>query len=265
MVKSVKKEPNEVKNVKKAVISINDLNSDIQIIKAQIENLSSKPKKSIKKSTKNSLLESRKHLVTESVKSFINELNRTAGYTDKKRVLNKIDNLLTSYNNTLFSNAYGSLKGQKELGIPDIEGGMYKEGSYIAYIFFFWNIKHMNFRIIGLTEITPLFELRETREMYYLHIPTMSNKGIPIFWLTKGVSLSIELDISNQMDSLITEFKVKGYSPDVIRAMLDSPQFIRIYGKQTISAKFVIMVILLMIIEGFVLYTIFNVIFRGAT
>lgn len=254
MAKKTKKD----QNIKKTSISVKDLQSNDKVIHGKIETIDIKKLKKMDKSDKKEIIETQKYLVMKSVSSLLLDIQKATKVKDVKDIKEKIGNLLTVHNNSEFKNAYSILRSQNELGITDLEGGMYKESSYIGYVFFFWNIKHMNFRIIGLTEITPLFELKETNELYYLHIPTMSNKGIPIFWLTKGISLSIELEVSEQMDSVINDFRIKGYSPDVIRAMLDSPQFIRIYGKQRISARFIVMVILIMIIEGFAIYTVMS-------
>ena len=46
--------------------------------------------------------------------------------------------------------------------------------------------------------------------------------------------------------------------PDLIRALIDSSEFINVFGKHKIPMRFMVIVVLLMIIEFFVIYSIFT-------
>ena len=142
--------------------------------------------------------------------------------------------------------------------LSDINKSLLKDENYIAFAFYFWNLDQMNFRIIGLTEVIPLLEIVDTREIFYLDIPTLSSNGIPIFWLVRGIPISMTITYNKATKDMFEQFALNGMKPDVIRAMFDSSQFIKIFGKEKIPIRFIIIVALLMIIEFFVIYSIFT-------
>jgi len=239
------KSKNKEKAIKKASVRLSDNNIDL----AKTEVIESETTEMIIKDlTKDSIIGQIKSILD---KTEFNDLK------SREKTKQEISTLLQIYNEKLAlkTDIDKYLKNKKKQDFRDINKALDKSENYLAIVFFFWSIDTMNFRIIGLTEIIPLLEIIDTRELYYLDVPTLSAYGIPVYIVIKGITCSVNMDFKYNLENSVAEFKAKGISPDVMRAMTDSVQFLKIYGKQRITTQFIVIVVLLMIIEFFIVFT----------
>lgn len=178
---------------------------------------------------------------------------------DKKKNMKVISELLKDYNEQYVKSEYEILKLETQK-ISDLSKSVANNQNYIAYVFYFWSPRNMNFRIIGLTNIYPLLEIVETREVYYLTNPTLSNGNFPIYWLIKGQTISQTIEYNKDAIEMSEQFKLLRLTPEVIKSLVDSVIFMRFFGKTVIPMRFIVIVVLSMIIEFFVIFNILLVI-----
>lgn len=167
---------------------------------------------------------------------------------DRKNAMTTISDILKDYNEKYVKSEYEILKLETQK-ISDLSRSVANNQNYIAYVFYFWSPRNMNFRIIGLTHIYPLLEIVETKEVYYLTNPTLSNGNFPIYWIIKGQTISQTIEYNNDAISMSEQFKLLRLTPEVIKSLVDSVIFMRFFGKTVIPMRFIVIVLLSMIIE----------------
>lgn len=179
---------------------------------------------------------------------------------NKTVIQEQIRILLKTYNSEFITD-FMTLLNIDSLELRDISDQLAKSIRYKGIVFYFFNFNHLEFKIIGLTEVKPLFELVNTQELYFLDVPTLTNKGIPIFWIIRGIPISITLEINESISSIIKAFRVAGYNPAEIEALTDSELFIKMLGRHSVPIRFIVIVILVMVIEFLIM--LFFILFKG--
>lgn len=186
-----------------------------------------------------------------------------ASHKDSILIKRKISELLKIYNERNIKNAYDILNIESLDDIYDQDKGLRFVKDYKAFVYYFWNPENMNYRIIGLRNVNPLFEIIETKELFFLDKPTMSTLGKPVFWLIKGVPLSQKISFSKDYNTMSTQFTVQGYNASQIYAMVKSPLFMSIFGKHQIPLKTYLLFICMEIITILICYIFFSTIFMS--
>lgn len=243
------------KPIKKTVVNLDKTENHNEVLATK----EIKESKIINLSKTEFLLKSelKKDLVLSGINVLLNELIK-ADFKEKEIVKQKIRELLLIYNEKNLKNAYDILNIKSIDDIYDQDRSIRTTKDYKAFVYYFWNPENMNFRIIGLHEVNPLFEIMDTKELYFLDKPTMSTLGKPIYWITKGIPFSREIHHIEQEESDLHEFCMKGYNAAELRAMVDSAQFIRIYGKQRLPFRLIITILAFMIIEALLCHIIYT-------
>lgn len=234
--------------VKDSISVIYDIKSDklrkeLDLLKKEIELTSNKQDK---KKLESLLVlikgflekELTKDLIISQIDSILNDMIKVESEKDIKYYKEKIRLLLKVYNEKNLKNAFDILNIHSIDDIFSQDKSLTRTiKDYKGFVYYFWNSENMNFVIIGLTQVLPLFEVIETQELFFLDKPTMSTKGLPIFWLNKGCPLSQTIKLSTNYKEMSENFTALGYNTAQINAMVKAPLFIRIFGLQKIPLK----------------------------
>lgn len=210
MAKKIKKEIEKTEKIEK---------TEIEVVKSEsLEVLQEKAKKEIE--------------------PILKEINRTSDDKIKEKLQQKIKEILISYSQNVYVDNSEILKVETQ-SIADQNIELQKNLTYVGFVYYFWSASTMNFKIIGLYNLHPIFELLNTKEMYYLDKPTMITNDFPIYWIQKGIPFTIETRIRTQLLELNEEIFKKGYNADLIRAMSKSSHFLNVYGKEKWTVRFI--------------------------
>lgn len=239
------------KGNKKVKIKSVSLKDNLRKDKVKIENLNETEKEKLDKEIG---LEATKQKVVDEISELLKDVNIN-DFEIREKKIKEIGILLEAYNRQYRTKITDVLR-QEFLQLSDLNRALLNDKNYIAFAFYFWNIDDMNFKIIGLTEVIPLLEVIETREIFYLDIPTMSTNGQPIFFLIRGFPISTKIKFDQKSKDMFEQFQIQEIKPDVLRALIDSEQFIGMFGKHKIPPRFILIVALVMILEFFVIFTI---------
>lgn len=109
--------------------------------------------------------------------------------------------------------------------------------NYIAYVYFFWSPETMNFKIIGLHSINPLFEFANIKQTFYLIKPAMITNDTPIYFCFDKIPYSISFDIKDDLVKLTNLFIQEGTTSDIFYYMEKNKTFIRVYGFNKIPLR----------------------------
>ena len=175
-----------------------------------------------------------------------------------------------------FNNFYDLLKGNLESEIlssntseiadlsKDVKKYMNRQLGYLGFVFYVWNPKNLNIKIIPLTKINPILDLTNVKEFYFLYRPAMFIDGKPVFLVIRGIPLSFELKLLKDDSNMVKQIELDGYSASEVRALLRSGFTTYLFGKPNMSLTqmlyFIFLVISIMLVEYIVLSTIFMVI-----
>lgn len=171
------------------------------------------------------------------LKELIESLKFALNKDDKDKIENEIKAILEIYNKSLES-YQNPIQKYETLTIYDQNKDLMKD-DYVGFVYYFWSASTMNFKIIGLKNFYPIFDLINTQEKYYLDKPTMITNDIPIYWIQKGIPFTIETRIKKQLLELNQEVFENGYNADLISAMSKSSHWINVYGKEKWTFKFI--------------------------
>jgi hypothetical protein len=116
--------------------------------------------------------------------------------------------------------------------------------NYLGFIYFFWSADTMNFKIIGLHSINPLFEFTNVKQTFYLIKPAMITCDKPIYFVFDKIPYSIDFNIKDDMIILTNEFIQKGQTSDIFYFMEKNKTFIRVYGFYKLPLSIYIMILL---------------------
>jgi hypothetical protein len=116
--------------------------------------------------------------------------------------------------------------------------------NYLGFVYFFWSADTMNFKIIGLHSINPLFEFTNVKQTFYLIKPAMITCDKPIYFVFDKIPYSIDFNIKDDMIVLTNEFIKNGQTSDIFYFMEKNKTFIRVYGFNKIPFRIYIMIIL---------------------
>lgn len=202
-----------------------------------------------------------KDLVISEIDYIINQITKTDNIKEQNEFKEKIRIIIRIYNEKNLKNAFEILNITKLDDIYEQDKDLKAIKDYKAFVYYFWNPKQMNFRTIGLTEIYPLFEIIETQELFFLDKPTLNTSGLPIFWINKGNPLSQEIEFTQDYENMANKFTAKGLNSSQIDAMTKTPIFLRIFGIQKWTFRTFAFVLMLLLIEGLIMYIIFSSIF----
>jgi hypothetical protein len=179
---------------------------------------------------------------------------------EKKKVQNQITKLLEAKmdnsNSTMNTNIIANdISAQDKL--------LNTSENYIGFVYFFWSVDTMNFKIIGLHSINPLFEFVNVKQTFYLIKPAMITNDKPIYFCFDKIPYSIYFNIKDDMITLSKEFIENGTTSDIFYYMEKNKNYIRVYGFNKIPMRIWIMVLLIigfiMMLEFLVLSTILRV------
>ena len=205
--------------------------------------------------------------IKKETKSLINQklkqIRQTNDINKKEKLQKEIKEILIKYNKNIYVNDSDILKLDFQK-ITDQNRELQVNLNYVGFVYYFWSASTMNFKIIGLYTLEPIFELMNTKEMYYLDKPTMITNDIPIYWIQKGIPFTIEVRIKEQLLTLNEEIFKNGYNADLIRAMVKSHHWINVYGKEKWSMKFISFILTIMLCEGLIIYIILQNVFSGS-
>jgi len=109
--------------------------------------------------------------------------------------------------------------------------------NYIAFVYFFWSSETMNFKIIGLHSINPLFEFVNVKQTFYLMKPAMITNDTPIYFCFDKIPYSISFEIKDDMIKLTDHFIMEGTTSDIFYFMEKNKTFIRVYGFNKIPLR----------------------------
>lgn len=199
-----------------------------------------------------------KDLIISQIDFILNQMVKESNKQEQKELKEKIRILLKVYNEKNLKNAYDILNIESLDDIYSQDKGLRFTKDYKAFVYYFWSLETMAFRIIGINQIYPLFEILETQELFFLDKPTMTTLGKPVFWLVKGCPLSQQIVKTKDANEMSNNFTLMGYNSSQIKAMVRSPIFIRIFGLQKLSFKTITLIILLNIINTLICYIVFS-------
>jgi hypothetical protein len=183
------------------------------------------PNRTINKSYEVQLTESElddtlNDLIKKAQKKKITEL-------EKQEYQKKISDILTkdieSENIPMVNNIEGNDVNAQEHLLDTSE-------NYIGYVYFFWSAESMNFKIIGLRTINPLFEFANVKQTFYLIKAGMITNDKPIYFCFDKFPYSISFDIKDDMLILSEKFIREGLTSDIFYYMEKNKNYIRIYG-----------------------------------
>lgn len=117
----------------------------------------------------------------------------------------------------------------------DVKKYMNRQLGYLGFIFYVWNPKNLNIKIIPLTQINPIVDLSNVKEFYFLYRPAMFIDGKPIFLLIRGIPLSFELNILKNTENIFKEIQLSGFTSSETRALLKSGFTTYLFGKPMIT------------------------------
>lgn len=109
--------------------------------------------------------------------------------------------------------------------------------NYIGYVYFFWSAETMNFKIIGLHSINPLFEFVNVKQTFYLIKPAMITNDTPIYFCFDKIPYSISFEIKDDMVKLTNYFIMESETSDIFYYMEKNKTFIRVYGFNKIPLR----------------------------
>lgn len=193
--------------------------------------------------------------VKREIEPILKEINRTSDKLKKEKLQQQIKEILISYNQNIYVDNSDILRLETQT-ISDQNQELQKNLTYVGFVYYFWSASTMNFKIIGLYNLNPIFELLNTKEMYYLDKPTMITNDTPIYWIQKGIPFTIETRIRKQLLELNEEIFKHGYNADLIRAMSKSSHFINVYGKEKWTVKFISFILVIILCCGLIEYII---------
>ena len=152
----------------------------------------------------------------------------------------------------------------------DVKKYMKRQLDYVAFVFYIWNPKNLNIKIIPLYRINPILDLVNLKEFYFLYRPAMFIDGKPIFLIIRNIPLSFELNLlskkekdknGNQID-IVKNIELNGYDSSEVRALLKSGFTKYLFGKPSFSYTqvlyLVFMIITICLIEYIVISTIYG-------
>lgn len=236
----------------------------------------------------NETKENIKNFKNLSTKEAIKEIeNYRETYKDKKTVnrvildTTKELNLLDIYDTfEILENNYPlthEVLSERTAKHSEISKNVKRQLKYIGFVYYVWNPENLNVKVIPLLFAYPILDIVNLKEFYYLQRPSIFIEGIPIWIIIRGIPVSVELNIRNvkltddngnriskKVDDFIREIEVKGYSPDEIRAKLESMFATYLFGKPTWTLRDYLMFALILIVCGLIEYLIISSIFIGA-
>ena len=209
--------------------------------------MAKKIKKEVEKEVEKEVdLESLQNQAKKEIEPILKEINRTSDDSIKEKLQQKIKEILISYSQNVYVDNSKILKVETQ-SIADQNIELQKNLTYVGFVYYFWSASTMNFKIIGLYNLHPIFELLNTKEMYYLDKPTMITNDLPIYWIQKGIPFTIETRIRKQLLELNEEIFKNGYNADLIRAMSKSSHFLNVYGKEKWTVKFISFILVIIL------------------
>lgn len=174
-----------------------------------------------------------------------------------------------------FTKFYDLLKGNLESEIlsshtsevadlsKDVKKYMNRQLGYLGFVFYVWNPKNLNIKIIPLTKINPILDLVNVKEFYFLYRPAMFIDGKPIFLIIRGIPFSFELQLLKDDSNLVKQIELKGYSSSEIRALLRSGYTTYLFGRPSLSLAQLLYLVFLIITICLVEYIILGAIWLG--
>jgi len=133
--------------------------------------------------------------------------------------------------------------------------------NYLAYVYFFWSPETMNFKIIGLHSINPLFEFVNVKQTFYLIKPAMITNDTPIYFCFDKIPYSVSFVIKDDLIKLTDYFIENGTTSDIFYYMEKNKTFIRVYGFNKIPLRiwieFLLAMGFLLMLEYIVLFNIY--------
>lgn len=117
--------------------------------------------------------------------------------------------------------------------------------NYLGFVYFFWSAETMNFKIIGLHSINPLFEFTNVKQTFYLIKPAMITCDKPIYFCFDKIPYSINFNIKDDMISLTNMFIEKGQTSDIFYFMEKNKTFIRVYGFNKLPLRVYLQILLI--------------------
>lgn len=152
---------------------------------------------------------------------------------EKKMLMSTIKKYLSEYNDK-FAN-YESINNFDILEtchIHDQAPYVPRSLEPVAYIYYFWNITHKNFKIIPLYSIPPLYELPTTHESFYLDLPAIITNDKPIYFITSKYPISFTIKEHKDFRKAMLFFQLNSATADVNKALYNSSTFLQILGQK---------------------------------
>lgn len=135
--------------------------------------------------------------------------------------------------------------------------------NYVGFVYFFWSAETMNFKIIGLHSINPIFELVNVKQSFYLIKPAMITNDCPIYFCFDKIPFSISFNIIDDMIELSNYCLLENITSDLFYAMEKNKNYIRVYGFNKIPTRIYIWFLLILSVFGMFEYILLQSIFSG--
>lgn len=149
----------------------------------------------------------------------------------------------------------------------EISKSVKRQLNYIGFVYYIWNPDNLNIKVIPLIYAFPILDIVNLKEFYYLQKPTMFIDGKPIWFVIRGIPISIEFKLKNvsykdgqteSLNNFLREIEIKGYKPEEIKAKLQSMYAVYLFGKKHLSIKDYLFFILIIIVIGLIEYLIIS-------
>jgi len=143
----------------------------------------------------------------------------------------------------------------------DISKNVKRQLKYIGFVYYIWNIKNLNIKVIPLIYAYPVLDIVNLKEIYYLDKPSLFIDGIPIWTVIRNNPLSFEMDLVSK-DGYFSDMTIHKYTSQEIRAKLKSGHSTYIFGKPSLTLREYIIFILILgigqLLQYVILFTIFT-------
>jgi len=113
-----------------------------------------------------------------------------------------------------------------------------------AWIHYFFDSEHLESRLKPIFSFPIILENKDTKESINLNKVSYYLKGIPVYMCRKELPMSIGLEFNNKNDKLVEV----GYSNTEMNAILNSTVFNSAFRKNRITADFILLIILSIIL-----------------
>ena len=143
----------------------------------------------------------------------------------------------------------------------DVKKYMNRQIGYLGFIFYVWNPKNLNIKIIPLLQINPILDLSNVKEFYFLYRPAMFIDGKPIFLLIRGIPLSFELNIIKDTNNMLSQIQLAGFTAQETRALLKSGFTTYLFGKPMLTLNQLLFLVFLFITCQLIQYIVLTSIF----